>query len=112
MRRRFVSEGIAPVDGTFDRAGMALGEPALPLRFKWRGEEYAVANVLEKWRETSPCSHGGGEQYVRKHWFRIATTGGIEMRIYFERQARSKREKKSRWWLHSLAGNDGEAQPT
>lgn len=80
---------------------MSVGEPGLPARFVWRGTEYGVAQVLEKWKATGPCRHGSGEQYVRRHWFRVETTDGTQMEIYFDRQPRS-RQKKQRWWLATI----------
>jgi phosphoribosylglycinamide formyltransferase-1 len=103
MSRQFVSEPITPVAATMDARRMARGEPGLPGRFLWRDQEYEVAEVLEQWRETGPCKSGSDEQYVRKHWYRIRTTSGEEMKLYFERQARSGRERTLRWWLHSLS---------
>ena len=102
MCEEFVSEPIEPVRGTFDARGMTAGAPGLPERFVWRGNTYTVAAVIETWKDKSPCKHGSGEQYVRKHWFRIRTTGGEEMKLYFERQARSRRELKTRWWLYTI----------
>jgi len=102
MHGEFVSESIEPVPGTFDARGMTAGAPGLPKRFVWRDDEYSVAEVIETWKERSPCKHGSGEQYVRKHWFRIRTTGGEEMKLYFERQARSQRESRKRWWLYTI----------
>ena len=61
-----------------------------------------MAALLEKWKETGRCRNGSAERYVRKHWFRIRTTGGLEMKIFFERQARSARERKQRWWLYTV----------
>ena len=98
----FVSELIRPVEGTFDTAGMTRGEPGLPGRFVWRGKEYAIAEVLEKWKELGPCKSGNSEKYLRKHWFKIKCSDGLEMTIYFERQPRGKRESKKRWWLYTL----------
>lgn len=103
MKAQFVSEPVTPVAGTMDSAGMARGEPGLPQRFVWRDEEYTVAAVLERWKETSGCRSGADEQYVRKHWFKIRTTDGKEMKLYFERQARSKAQRKSRWWLFTVS---------
>jgi len=103
MTETFISEAIKPVAGTSDTAGMITGEPGIPGRFTWHGKDYEGESILEKWKDTSPCHHGGDEQYVSKHWFRIRTTSGEEMKLYFERQARSKREKKQRWWLFSMA---------
>jgi len=106
MPEEFASEPIKPVRGTFDTRGMSAGAPGLPERFVWRGNEYTVAEVVETWKETSNCKHGSGEQYVRKHWFRIRTTAGDEMKLYFERQARSQRELKTRWWLYTISPAD------
>ena len=99
---QFVSEPIKPVEGTFDPAGMVRGEPGLPRRFAWRGTEYAVSDVLEVWKEDGPCRSGSPERYLRKHWFRFATEQGLEMTLYFERQPRSKRQGKARWWLYTI----------
>ena len=102
MSDEFVSERIVPAAGTFDAAPMTRGEPGLPGRFVWREQEYAVAEVLEAWKETGPCKSGGAEQYLRKHWFKVRTDDGIEMTLYFERQARAKRQDKHRWWLYTI----------
>ena len=103
MPGEFVSEVIEPVTGTMDVSGMLRGEPGLPKRFVWREQEYTVEEVLERWKETSPCRSGGRERYVRKHWFRIKTTTGHEMKIYFDRQPRSARNAKARWWLYTVS---------
>ena len=106
----FVGERIKPVPGALTVRGVKVGEPALPAAFTWRGREYRVAEVLQKWRTTGPCRHGSirpngrPEQYVRKHWYRILTTDGAQMRLYFERQARSGRQRTARWWLYTKAG--------
>jgi hypothetical protein len=99
--KEFVSEPITPVAGSFDTASMAAGEPGMPGRFVWRDTEYEVDRVLEAWKTTGPCTHGSREQYVRRHWFRIVTTSGAEMEIYFDRQARV-RQKSLRWWLATV----------
>jgi phosphoribosylglycinamide formyltransferase-1 len=103
MARQFVSEAIEPVADAMETRRMARGEPGLPRRFRWRDAEHEVAEVLESWRETSRCRHGSPEQYVRKHWYRVRTTDGAEMKLYFERQARPGRRGKLRWWLHSVS---------
>jgi hypothetical protein len=102
MSEEFISEPIEPVAGTFDTAAMTRGEPGLPKRFKWRDEEYVVAGVLETWKEVGPCRSGSPEQYLRKHWYKIRVERGLEMTVYFERQARSKRQSKIRWWLYTI----------
>jgi len=102
MVEQFVSEPIEPVAETMDAARMARGEPGLPRQFRWRSEIVTVARVLGAWRETGPCRHGSGEQYVRKHWFEVITDSGVKMKIYFERQSRSAKKTKNRWWLFSI----------
>lgn len=98
MHKQLISEPLQPV---FDQtAGSVVpGAPLLPAKFLWRGAEHVVSEVLEAWKETGPCTHGSGERYVRKHWFRIRTARGDEMKIYFERKPRSARQTKQRWWL-------------
>lgn len=102
MSEEFVSECIIPAGGAFDAVGMTRGEPGLPARFVWREQEYTVADVVEAWKESGPCRSGGGEMYLRKHWFKIRTDKGIEMTLYFERQPRTKRQSKKRWWLYTI----------
>jgi len=96
-----LNQPLIPVAGAGDAAGVAVGAPLLPAKFVWRRQEFVVTEVLEQWKESGPCRHGSGEQYIRKRWFRVQTGGG-EWKIYFERQARSKREIKSRWWLYTV----------
>ena len=102
MTEEFVSEAIEPVESTFNTARMATGEPGLPKRFTWRNREYEIADVLEQWKDSGPCKSGADEKYLRKHWYRIRTTDGTEMKIYFERQPRSKGQAKSRWWGYTV----------
>ncbi|MHC4424998.1 MAG: DUF6504 family protein [Planctomycetota bacterium] len=102
MSEEFVSEPIMPVEGTLDTTGMTRGEPGIPGRFVWREKEYAVLDVLETWKESGPCRSGGPERYLRKHWFKVRTDNGLEMTMYFERQARTKRQSKKRWWLYTI----------
>ncbi|UCD53466.1 MAG: hypothetical protein JSW27_12595 [Phycisphaerales bacterium] len=99
---QFVSEPIHPVEGTFDPSGMVRGEPGLPRQFVWRDNEYAVAEVLQVWKEDGPCKSGSSEMYLRKHWYRVATEQGPEMTLYFQRQPRSKSQSKTRWWLYTI----------
>ena len=105
-REQFVGEAIEPLEGVFTTTGAAPGEPLLPARFRWRDEEYRLAEVLRKWKSSSPCRHGSREVYLRKHWYRIRTTDGTAMTIYFERQARQASKKTKRWWVYTIAQPD------
>ncbi len=105
MSVQFISEPIIPDMESMDTTGASRGEPAFPRRFQWRDREYTVAAVLERWAERS-ARHGEGEQYTRKHWYRVRTDDGTVMSIYFERQARTgkagSRPAKTRWWLYGI----------
>jgi len=100
-QEEFVGEALEPLEGGFTTAGVAPGEPVLPARFRWRGREYMIERVLRTWKEASGCKHGSGESYLRKHWYHIRTTDGVELKIYFERQARSASQRRKRWWIYT-----------
>lgn len=101
-KQQFVSESIIPITATADTRAMAMGEPGLPTEFKWKQTKLEIAKVTRTWKETGPCSsHGGGEMYVKKHWYEVTTALHGKAQIYFERQARG-RNKKERWWLYSI----------
>lgn len=102
----FICEQIKPVPSTLDTSSMSFGEPGFPGRFIWRKQEYKLAKILDKWKESGPCRNGSNERYLRRHWFHIITTDDIEMKIFFERQAKSKREIKKRWWLDTIIRQD------
>ena len=120
MKERLVSEPLQPVFSAAEDAAsqpedapspprdefQAVGEPLLPGRFVWRGEEHSIAEVIERWKEYSHPGVTMPERYLRKHWFRIRTGAGLEMKIYFERKARSKGTAKQRWWLYSVIDPD------
>ena len=99
----FISEPIEPGAGTFGSAAMARGEPGLPGTFAWRGREYGVAQVIESWKSTGPDTWGGTVEYLRKHWYRIRTTTGETMTIYFDRQPpKGRSASRRRWTLFSM----------
>lgn len=100
MAETFVSEAIDPIADSFVPSRVA-GEPALPMRFRWRDQAYEIIEVLDNWKESSE-RYGEGEKYLRKHWYQIRTASGESMKIYFERQARSTASRKQRWWLYTM----------
>jgi phosphoribosylglycinamide formyltransferase-1 len=103
MTASFISEPIIPVESSFDTSGMTRGEPGLPQKFRWRKKEYVVAEVLERAKEHGDCRHGSGEHYLRRHNYRIRTTDGTVMNLYFQRSTyRAKISPKSRWWIQSI----------
>lgn len=103
---RFVSEPIAPEAGSFDPAGIARGEPGLPKRFTWRGTAYEVQEVLTVWKSSTP-EGGGGEMYLRRHWWEVRTACGAVMKLYCERQPK-RSDPKTRWFLYTVTTGTGE----
>lgn len=101
IEEEFISEPIVPVAETFNTARMSLGEPGLPEEFIWHDKTYTVKKVLNTWRKTSPCTHGSGEMYVRRHYYKVLTGSGEKMTLYFDRQPRKGEAKGPRWWLLS-----------
>ncbi len=99
-REQFISEPITPAEGTFDSQAIARGEPGLPTKFTWRGNEYLIEEVLEVWKTSTPES-AGGELYLRRHWWEVRTHTGHIMKLYFERQ-KNRKNAKDRWFIYTL----------
>jgi hypothetical protein len=101
----FIGEPIVPKPGTFDTPRMATGEPGLPRVFRWRGAEYTIAGVMETWRSQEPgVGMDRKHLYVRKHFYRVKTTSGEVMTLYFDRKPPSGRGKsRQRWYLFSIS---------
>ena len=93
---------MTPVAGSGRAAAMARGEPGLPERFTWRDTEYRVLGVIGQWKTSGPCKSGADEMYLRRHWYRIVTEPRAVMTVYCERQARSSRRAKSRWFIYTI----------
>jgi hypothetical protein len=58
-----------------------------------------LAELLSSWKGTGKDR---GETYLRRHWFRIRTTGGLTLSIYCERQSRNTKKPKARWWVYTV----------
>ncbi|MCP4453918.1 MAG: hypothetical protein GY809_20850 [Planctomycetes bacterium] len=100
---KFISESITPLFKEEPaQATYVPGEPVLPQGFMWRDKEYWVESVEKAWKESGPCRSGASEIYLRKHCYRLKMTDKTEMEVYFERQARSTKQRKTRWWLYTL----------
>ena len=98
----FISEHLQPVGGDY-ALPPAIGEPALPLRFKWRRKTHEVVRVRRRWKALEPDrTHGSGELYLRRHWFELEMDDGAVWTVYFLRQPGSQRSAKARWWLYGV----------
>ncbi len=103
----FISESITPLFKGESARSYVPGEPVLPQGFLWRDKEYWIKSVLKAWKESGPCRSGASELYLRKHWYQLEMTDETKMEIYFERQARSTKQRKQRWWLYTLENAEG-----
>lgn len=90
-------EAVDVDPSSYDTASMARGEPGIPRRFRWRGETFEIAEILDGARETGACHHGSGERYVRRHVSRARTTDGAIVTLSGERASRGPR-----WILRSI----------
>ena len=98
-----VSESIKPHAGTADTARMGLGEPGLPTGFDWRGESFAVDELLSAWKHSSrEGSHAQGELYLRRHYYRLRMSDKTVWTVYLLRQAPKSGSAKKRWFLYSV----------
>ena len=105
---KLVSEAVTPVEGSFNAAAMASGEPGVPMAFSWRGANYRVARVLDSWKNLRGCRNGSGEQYINKHFFRVETETGEIMTLYRTRSG----SKRDNWILYTIkVGNSGTKSP-
>ncbi len=102
--QEFICEEIKPIVGSGDAAGASTAEPGLPRWFTWRGTQYEVVGVIEKWKTSGPCRHGSDEMYLRRHWYTVQTTPHAIMTIYFDRQTRRGQNPRKRWWVYSCRG--------
>jgi hypothetical protein len=102
MNSQFISESLTPLFEGESVQSYVPGEPVLPQGFEWRDKSYWIESVLQAWKEAGPCRSGASEIYLRKHWYRLQMTDHTEMEVYFERQARSARQRKARWWLYTF----------
>lgn len=102
MPRAFVSEPLEPVRESFDAARATPGAPILPGRFRWRGREYAVSDVLAAGKTTGACTHGSDEKYVRTHNWRLRADTGEVFEIYCERRPRGRAGARRRWWIYTV----------
>lgn len=104
----FVSEPLVPVPGTADASAMSRGEPGVPARFTWRGAVHEIASRLASWKTST---RERGELYLRRHWHEVITNAGVRMTIYCERQPKTSRRAKQRWFVYSIRRSPSEGTP-
>ncbi len=96
-----ISEALQPCADAPPAGPPQAGAPVLPSAFDWRGATAHVAAVLEEWKQSSPCTHGSAERYLRTHWYRLRMDDGAEWTVYFLRQPPKSSTRRARWWLYT-----------
>lgn len=99
--KRMVSEPIGPEAGSFDPSVMVTGGPGLPGAFVWRGVRYRVDGCEAVWKGLGPEA-GGGEIYLRRHYFRLRMEGDRRWVVYCLRQPSSAGGGRQRWFLYTV----------
>jgi len=102
-QEEFISEPITPDALTFDTAAMAAGVPGIPSGFTWRDRHFQIDAVISNWNESEGCTHGSGERYLRKHFWKIRAATGETMTLYAVRKVKRGERPKQRWWLYTMA---------
>jgi hypothetical protein len=99
--KEFIGEPLQQVIS--DTSSLAAGQPGAPISFTWRDKQHLVTEVLDQWKGLAPDrTHGSGEMYVEKHWFRFKTDSGHTMTVYFDRASSKAAQRfSSRWWVYT-----------
>ena len=99
----FVGEAIEAGSVTFDTEAMSRGEPGLPNGFRWRGEDYDIVGLMDRWKGTSrEGARAGGEVYLRRHYYKLGMSDGSVWTVYFVRQAPRSGRPMRRWFLYTV----------
>ena len=85
-----------PGDDFLNTAALSAGEPPLPRRFRWHGDEFEIERVVRTWRSTNLDR---GDTYLARHWYEVRTNDARTATIYFDRKAK---RGAAHWWLYAI----------
>jgi hypothetical protein len=107
---RLISERVTV---TLAREPDLTKKPECPVEFTWRGEQFAIAELLSEWHEYE--RHGRmaenmrpahlataairGSWGVGRHVFRVRTEGGRVFDLYYDRAPRGSSDRAGSWYL-------------
>lgn len=107
---RFISE---PIEVTYHHPPLLEKKPGCPDGFTWRGEAYAIVEMLSEWhdyqrrgrmaRNMKPehalvASHRGSWG-VGQDYYRVRTDSGQLFDLYFDRSPKDADHRKGEWFL-------------
>jgi hypothetical protein len=108
--KRFIGEPIQP---EFDGQPRLTKKAGCPVRFRWRGEEFSVTELLSEWHSygrrgrtalNMTPSHAQaalerGSRGVGRDYFTIRTGGGRLFTLYYDRAPKSVSDSLGEWIL-------------
>lgn len=107
---RFIDE---PITVEYDEPPLYGKKPDCPDRFIWRGDTYAITELLREWLNTARrgrmarnmqpthlavASHRGSWGVGRYH-FSVRTESGQCFDLYYDRQPKDSDNRKGQWFL-------------
>jgi hypothetical protein len=109
-QRRFIGE---PIQAEFSGQPSLSKRAGCPDAFTWRGERFAVTEMLAEWHDYSrrgrmadnmtpahaQAASRRGSRGVGRDYFTVQTPGGRVFTIYYDRAPRSASEQSGEWWL-------------
>ena len=107
---RFISE---PVEVHFDQAPLLEKKPGLPQGFTWRGEYFAIIELLSEWHdyrrkgrmagnmrpEHASTAERRGSWGVGQDYYRVRTANERFFDLYFDRAPKDVERRKGAWFL-------------
>ena len=104
-----------PVEVIFRQPPLLEKKPTCPDAFIWRGETYAVEEMLAEWsdytrrgrmaRNMQPqhaaAASRRGSWGVGRFFYRVRVAGGRIFEIYYDRAPKDAGDRKGKWYLFS-----------
>jgi hypothetical protein len=102
-----------PVEAVFNHPPLLLKSPPCPDAFIWRGETYAIAEMLGAWQDYRRRGRMGrnmrpehaataalrGSWGVGRFFFRVRAETGRVFDLYYDRAPESAGDRKGHWFL-------------
>jgi hypothetical protein len=110
VARDFLDE---PVEAFFRVEPSLSKKPGAPSGFRWRGQEYAVMEVISEWfdyrrrgrmaRNMAPAHAAAAERKgswgVGRNYFRVKVGDGRAFDLYFDRAPESAGDREGHWFV-------------
>jgi hypothetical protein len=109
-RRRFIGE---PIQVEFHGQPLLAKKAGCPVAFHWRGERFAVAEMLAEWHDYrrrgrmalnmtpghAQSASRRGSRGVGRDYFTVRTDGGRVFTVYYDRAPHDIADHAGEWYL-------------